>query len=304
MFLAIFTLSLTCSSGGGSSSPSCDVNDPNADCDGDGVDKGAEEICKTDPLDPNSTPNDFEDCDGDSFSNTAEEICKTDLLDPNSTPSDPEDCDGDSFSNTAEEICKTDLLDPNSIPNLDDPNADCDGDNVINANDNCPFIANTTQEDDDGDTIGTVCDDKPYLKLTATGGGTIALASDGKSYTDCELDSMGSTLFGQFSGDLITKADCNGSNSINLLSSHNQGDSFCTSGNNLIDQAVLETKSGNNYTYRLYYALPVLSSSPTPQEIEAFNDKLRTLEGKTLTCNPIGSSTGGFGLTTLGFEAE
>jgi len=39
-----------------------------------------------------------------------------------------------------------------------DPSADDDQDGILNAEDNCPSMANTDQEDADGDTVGDACD--------------------------------------------------------------------------------------------------------------------------------------------------
>ena len=58
-----------CSSGGGSSSPSCDVNTLEADCDGDGANNEDELACGTDPKDPTSTSGKATDCDGDGVLN-------------------------------------------------------------------------------------------------------------------------------------------------------------------------------------------------------------------------------------------
>ena len=44
------------------------------------------------------------------------------------------------------------------------PNADDDGDTILNKDDNCPKKANTQQEDEDGDAMGDVCDPCPPLR--------------------------------------------------------------------------------------------------------------------------------------------
>ena len=49
----------------------------------------------------------------------------------------------------------------NLIPNS--PTSDIDGDGVLNAQDNCPTVANPTQTDTDGDGIGNACDNCPNV---------------------------------------------------------------------------------------------------------------------------------------------
>ncbi len=44
-----------------------------------------------------------------------------------------------------------------------DPNGDADGDGVLNRNDNCPFVANPMQENEDGDPYGDACDICPIV---------------------------------------------------------------------------------------------------------------------------------------------
>ena len=90
-----------CSSGGGGggASPSCDVNNLEADCDGDGAKKRDELVCGTDPDDPASKPDNATDCDGDGANNEDELGCGTDPNDATSIPDDLTDDDNDGFCN-------------------------------------------------------------------------------------------------------------------------------------------------------------------------------------------------------------
>ncbi len=111
----------------------CDLNDPQADCDNDGIPNG-EDNC------PEISNEDQADLDGDDIG----DVCD-------------EDRDGDGADN-------------NSDPCPDDPNDDCvdectgrggdtDGDGICDDDDNCPNNANPDQADLDGDDIGDVCDE-------------------------------------------------------------------------------------------------------------------------------------------------
>ena len=44
-----------------------------------------------------------------------------------------------------------------------DPEGDADGDGIINASDNCPYVQNMYQEDEDLDNVGDVCDNCPSI---------------------------------------------------------------------------------------------------------------------------------------------
>lgn len=48
--------------------------------------------------------------------------------------------------------------DASGLPTDTDPNADEDGDDVANAIDNCPHVANASQANEDGDGLGDLCD--------------------------------------------------------------------------------------------------------------------------------------------------
>jgi hypothetical protein len=52
-----------------------------------------------------------------------------------------------------------------------DPDADDDGDGVINSKDNCPEVANPDQADEDGDGLGDVCDPCPPFSNNADSDG-------------------------------------------------------------------------------------------------------------------------------------
>ena len=105
----------------------CDLDDPQADCDGDGVPNGQDDC-------PEVAPTVDEDGDG------CEDETGCDQTDPEA------DCDSDSILNK----CDT-----------DNPNYgtfDCDGDGVLNGQDDCPEVAPTVDEDGDGCEDETGCD--------------------------------------------------------------------------------------------------------------------------------------------------
>ena len=124
-----------CSDGGGGTSPSCDVNTLEVDCDGDDANNEDELACGTDPADPTSTIlGTALDCDGDGKNNEDELACGSDPNDPTSTIlGDAIDCDGDGANNEDELACGSDPADPTStiLGNA----TDCDSDGVSNAED-------------------------------------------------------------------------------------------------------------------------------------------------------------------------
>ena len=98
----------------------CDLQDPEADCDGDGVPNGVDDC-------PQVAPE--VDEDGDGCEDPAQEC---DKADPDA------DCDNDGTLN------KCDMDNPNYAT------FDCDGDGVPNGQDDCPEVAPTVDEDGDG----------------------------------------------------------------------------------------------------------------------------------------------------------
>ncbi|MCG8668809.1 MAG: thrombospondin type 3 repeat-containing protein [Pseudomonadales bacterium] len=144
------------------------LNNPNGDLDGDGVING-EDVCPSD--NPDSCP--AGDLDGDG-TNNGDDVCPTDPTD--ACPEGDTDNDG---INNGDDLCPTDA----SNNCLDNPNGDFDGDGQTNANDpcpsnnpdscpagdldndgvinqtdNCPSNANSNQANNDGDSLGDVCD--------------------------------------------------------------------------------------------------------------------------------------------------
>ncbi|MCP9199859.1 hypothetical protein MKO06_08080 [Gramella sp. GC03-9] len=106
----------------------CDLDDPDADCDGDGIPNGEDEC-------PQENPTVDEDGDG------CEDVTQCDQSDPEA------DCDNDGTLNKCDE---------------DNPNYgtfDCDGDGVINSEDDCPEFAPTVDEDGDGCEDVSQCDE-------------------------------------------------------------------------------------------------------------------------------------------------
>ncbi len=109
---------------------------PLGDDDGDGVANGVDNC----PLVANALQ---EDTDGDGIGDVcdnAEGVCNDGL-----------DNDDDSLVDCDDPDCANDVVCQN-------PDGDTDGDGVINADDDCPFVANADQSDTDGDGIGDVCD--------------------------------------------------------------------------------------------------------------------------------------------------
>lgn len=53
-------------------------------------------------------------------------------------------------------------LDAEVVPDAEDEDVDTDGDGVLDDDDNCPAVPNTTQHNEDGDLHGNVCDNCPH----------------------------------------------------------------------------------------------------------------------------------------------
>jgi len=165
-------------------------NNADNDDDGDGVNDADDAF----PLDESETldtdgdgigNNTDTDDDGDGFSDANENSVETDPLDPNSVPNDldgdfipdelDEDRDGDGVNN-----------DEDSFPNDPAETLDTDSDLIGDNADNCPAIANEDQGDVDSNGIGDVCDQFSF-DLTGRWLSSISFTSSGEN-GECEAD--------------------------------------------------------------------------------------------------------------------
>lgn len=148
----------------------CDVNDncvfvynpDQKDADGDGIG----DLCDTGTNDD----------DGDGLVNS-EDPCPLDVLNldtdgdgicdyldncPEVENSDQLDFDGDGIGDVCDPIgndCDNDgISDDKDICPCNRENIDTDGDRICNSEDNCPYVFNPSQSDEDGDGIGDLCD--------------------------------------------------------------------------------------------------------------------------------------------------
>ncbi|QYA25999.1 hypothetical protein G3I01_10895 [Gramella sp. MT6] len=123
--------------------PVCDINDPEADCDNDGIPNG-EDNC------PQTSNEDQADFDEDGLG----DVCDPDI-DNDGVPNDEDDCDMQ-VPDVDEDGDGCEDIDPGCDP--EDAAADCDNDGIPNGEDNCPAISNSDQADFDEDGMGDACD--------------------------------------------------------------------------------------------------------------------------------------------------
>jgi len=117
----------------------CDVNDPDDDCDNDGVPNGEDQCPGEDDtidVDEDGIP----DCIDDLIDSDDDGVADTEDNCPSVPNSDQNDSDSDGIG----DACDDDFCD------IDDANLDCDNDGVPNGEDQCPGEDDTIDVDDDG----------------------------------------------------------------------------------------------------------------------------------------------------------
>ena len=123
--------------------PVCDLDDPDADCDNDGIQNGQDNC-------PQIANEDQADFDEDGIG----DVCDPDI-DNDGVPNAEDECDNEvPVVDENGDGCE----DEDTGCDPEDATADCDNDGVPNGEDNCPAISNSDQADFDGDDIGDACD--------------------------------------------------------------------------------------------------------------------------------------------------
>lgn len=180
---------LACTAPSGYVSDNTDCNDGNA-----AVNPGATEVCNgvdddcDTGIDEGVLLTFYADADGDTYGNAGSttQACSA----PSGYVSNALDCnDGNAGINpAATEVC--DGQDNNCNASTDE-GFDADGDGVADCFDNCPTIANATQDDADADTVGDACDNCPSVANPSQAncdGDLIGDACEGEP--DCNLNQI------------------------------------------------------------------------------------------------------------------